>query len=79
MRRKNDLSEFMETLKANKHNLTSCQYQKLKTQSEFMETLKANKHNLTSCQYQKLKTQALAGNYIDARKGLKKFLKRKFG
>ena len=47
--------------------------------SEFMETLKANKHNLTSCQYQKLKTQALAGNYIDARKGLKKFLKRKFG
>lgn len=46
---------------------------------EFMETLKANKHNLTSCQYQKLKMQALAGNYIDARKGLKKFLKRKFG
>ena len=33
MRRKNDLSEFMETLKANKHNLTSCQYQKLKTQA----------------------------------------------
>ncbi len=46
---------------------------------EFMDTLKANKHNLTSCQYQKLKTQVLAGNFIDARKGLKKFLKRKFG
>ena len=47
--------------------------------SEFIETLKANKHNLTSCQYQKLKTQTLAGNSIDTRKGLKKFLKRKFG
>ena len=45
----------------------------------YQEKNDTNKHNLTSCQYQKLKTQALAGNYIDARKGLKKFLKRKFG
>ena len=47
--------------------------------TQFLDTLKSNKKNLTRQQYRTIRGQALKGDVMDARKGLKKVLKRRCG